>query len=186
MQLEAGGIHRVIAFPMTSGDPSGPERSSRVGHARDRNARDPITPRSPVGLSLRWPPGAWAECCFGDKGGVRVVRRVAFSRSRAKLGASRRRATASAVSPDAGASRAGGRVCPTAVAVVPMARALAEVSSQPTVEPRRPRRRPDWPTRGGASRRGPRTVGRPPGRAPAESRVSTFPTARPGCARAAA
>ncbi len=101
----------------------------------------------------------------GDKGGVRGVRRVAFSRSRAKLWASRRRTTASAVSPDAGASRAGG---------------------QPTVEPRRPRRRPDCPTRGAASRRGPRTVGRPPGRAPGESPVSTFPTARPGCARAAA
>src|ERR1700733_12044994 len=35
-----------------------------------------------------------------------------------------------AVSPDAGASRAGGRVHPTAVPVVPIARALAEVSSQ--------------------------------------------------------
>lgn len=35
---------------------------------------------------------------FGDKGGVRVVRRVAFSRSRAKLWASRR-TNASAVSP---------------------------------------------------------------------------------------
>jgi hypothetical protein len=75
---------------------------------------------------------------------------------------------------------------PTAVAVVPMARALAEVSSRPTVEPRRPRRRPDCPTRGGASRRGPRTMGRPLGRAPGESPVSTFPTARPGCARGAA
>jgi hypothetical protein len=53
MQLEAGGIHRVIAFPMTSGDPSGQERSSRVGHARDRNARKALARPVRAGRALR-------------------------------------------------------------------------------------------------------------------------------------
>ena len=67
MQLEAGGIRRAIAFPIASAGPSSQERSSRLGRPRYSFARDPITPRSPLGLSLRWPPGAWPECCFGDK-----------------------------------------------------------------------------------------------------------------------
>jgi len=38
----ASGILRTIAFPMASPDPSSQERLSRLGHARDRNARNAI------------------------------------------------------------------------------------------------------------------------------------------------
>ena len=40
-------------FPDGVGRPPGQEQSSCLGHARDRNARNPITPRSPVRRSLR-------------------------------------------------------------------------------------------------------------------------------------
>ena len=48
MQLEAGGIHRVIAhFPMTWATPQAKSDRPRVGHARDCNAREAIARRRP-------------------------------------------------------------------------------------------------------------------------------------------
>ena len=65
MQLEAGGTRRVIAFPRASAGPRRPrgqKRSSRLGHAGDRNARKGITLRRTAALShsLRTPrPGRY-------------------------------------------------------------------------------------------------------------------------------
>ena len=52
MQLEAGVIRRAIAFPMASADPD-QERSSRLGHARDCNAREGVAKRGADPRPLR-------------------------------------------------------------------------------------------------------------------------------------
>jgi len=66
MQLEAGGIRRTIPFPMTSADPACPKQSSRLGHARDCNARNPIVPQQDAGRLLSQSEPPIASLCSGD------------------------------------------------------------------------------------------------------------------------
>jgi len=70
MQLEAGGTRRAIAFPMASAGPHRPrgqKRSSRLGHARDRNARDAIVPRQQAGRLLSLWDESTSQLCSGDR-----------------------------------------------------------------------------------------------------------------------